>query len=104
MASRDSNQVTARYESPTGTKDFNLPLVSSRPFKPTVEEKTAYLSELRANTKQLQENINTFLTEKMAEDKAHESQAVSTASKSKGKMKDEIEEEKYGEEVAEDER
>ncbi len=102
MTSKDSKQLSAHYESPTGTKDFNLPLSAKCPPNPNVEEKTIYLSELRASTKKLQENVNAFLTQKMAEDKAHEANPDVTDSKSKAKKRDDVEEENYGEEAAED--
>lgn len=100
--SEDPKQLMAHYESPAGTKDFNLPLSAKCPTNPSVEEKTAYLSELRASTKKLQEDINAFLTQKMAEDKAREANPDVTDSKSKAKKRDEVEEENYGEDALEE--
>jgi len=59
-----------------------------------VQVKTEYLSALRAQASQLQSNINTFLTEKMEEDKA----AESCSNVSKQSKQEEKEEEMYGEE------
>ena len=103
MSPQPSEEVQAHYESPAGTKDFNLPLSTKSSSAPNVREKTAYLSELRASTKRLQENINAFLTEKMAEDKAREAKGDAQGSKTRAPVKDDIEEEHYGEEALEDE-
>ena len=68
-----------------------------------VEKKTAYLAELRASTKKLQQEINTFLTQQMDLDKADATKADSGAEgKMNAKTKDEVEEEQYGEEQVED--
>ena len=96
MTSKDPKQLMAHYKSPAGTKDFNLPLSAKCPTNPSVEEKTTYLSELRASTKKLQENINAFLTQKMAEDKVRTMDASSTS-----KKMDEVEEENYGADAGE---
>lgn len=68
----------------------------------------AYLSELRTSAKQLQEDVNVFLTKKMEEDKAtagREGVVGSAPGDKKGveKSRDEIEEENYGEEEVGDE-
>ena len=88
--------LAAQYSSPTGQKEFKHELTSRCPPNATVAEKTAYLSELRSSTKKLQESINTFLTEKMEEDKAQ------SAGKGTRKAQDEVEEENYGEEVVDE--
>lgn len=59
-------------------------------------EKTEYLSNLRQSVTKLQDEINTFLTEKMEEDKA-------LAAKAGLKVDEKKEEERYGEEDVEDE-
>jgi hypothetical protein len=100
MASDKARTVNAHYESLTDAHDFNIPISTPCPPNPTTKEKTSYLSELRANSKKLQADINAFLTAKMAEDKAREADTTSTA---KAKADDEREEENYGEEAAEDE-
>ncbi|KAK4507769.1 hypothetical protein PRZ48_001504 [Zasmidium cellare] len=73
-----TTQLLANYKSPTSTQtiSFELP-----------PDKTAYLSALRAKAVEMQSEINTFLTQKMMEDKAVEA----------GKV-DQKEEENYGEE------
>lgn len=99
----DGKSLKASYESPSETKDFVHNLSASCSRESTVEQKTAYLSELRHSVRKLQEDINVFLTEKMAEDKARDVQSSPEKSKSRdGKSKDEIEEENYGEEQPED--
>lgn len=71
-----------------------------------LKDKVAYLTELRTSTKQLQEDINVFLTRKMGEDGASVvvpgEDAVDGTDKSKKQVnpfEDELEEENYGEEV-----
>ena len=88
------------------TQLFSLPISAPIPAvgSGSVEDKTAYLSELRTSTKKLQEDINAFLTQKMEEDKLH---AVTNGGngQEKGagkKTMDEVDEEKYGEEEVED--
>lgn len=96
-------RLKANYESPGETKAFVHHISSSCPSDPSVEQKTAYLSELRHSARKLQEQINVFLTEKMAQDKARDVQSSTKDSTSRdAKSKDEIEEENYGEEQPED--
>lgn len=101
--------LLATYTSPTSQKAFSTPLSAPLPSPNTptaVKDKVAYLSELRASTKQLQEDINVLLTQKMEEDKAV---AAATADQGqngvngeKGKSKEQVEEENYGEETVEE--
>ncbi len=102
---RSSARLSAVYETPSGLKDFAhtipTPQVKNEGSVET-EAKSKYLSELRASTKNLQEDINKFLTEKMEEDKKAASQN-SLDDVSKQKSKDELEEENYGEENGEEE-
>jgi len=97
MAPTDSQSkgpLTASYASPTGSKDFEHSL-PSLPSQFSTEQKTNYLSALRSLVVKLQEEVNTFLTAKMEEDKVIAPQAA-------GKVDDKTEEENYGEEVVED--
>jgi hypothetical protein len=77
------SNLSADYASPNGAQNFSaqLPAVSS-----STSDRVAYLGDLQANLKTLQSDINTFLTQKMADDKAADSK----------------EEENYGEEVVEE--
>lgn len=89
--------LSASYESSNESKEFVHNISAPCPRNPTVEQNTTYLSELRHSVRKLQDNINTFLTEKMSQDKAkHDQKGAQT------KSKDEIEEENYGEEQPED--
>ncbi|MCJ1384607.1 hypothetical protein MMC17_007725 [Xylographa soralifera] len=90
-----SPSLKADYASPTGSLQFQHPL-KVLPAKFSIEEKTAYLSALRSAVTHLQEEVNTFLTAKMEEDKA-------IAVERTGVTDDKKEEENYGEEVVEDE-
>jgi len=83
--------LAASYNSPSGTKQFHH-AIDNR-----TTDKTNYLSQLRASTKNLQDDINDFLTQKMEEDKKT---GVEAAAKSK--TKEDLEEENYGEEVVDD--
>ena len=87
--------LRAEYSSPSGKQDFAQQLSAKCPRNASTAEKTAYFSELRARTKKLQENINTFLTAKMEEDKDPDAREKGV----KAETRDEIEEEQYGEEV-----
>ena len=94
--------LTARYTSPSRSKVFVHPISAALPTSTPsadVKQKTAYLSELRKSTKTLQEEINVFLTQKMEEDKR---KAAGVDQMVGGKAMDEVEEENYGEEGAED--
>ena len=99
-----SVNLSAAYESPTGHKVFthSIPSQHNKDEAPLdVATKTKYLSNLWASTKELQEGINQFLTQKMEEDKNTVGRGANGASKQKSK--DELEEENYGEENADDE-
>ena len=97
MSSTPNNPaLQATYTSPTSTKVFSHPLPPQKTS--STEERTAYLSALRASVSKMQEEVNTFLTEKMEEDNAADAKAGKG-----GKVVDEQkEEENYGEEGVED--
>lgn len=97
MASTEQRSLKAQYTSPTGSHEFNTPVAAPCKDNPSTSERTKYLAELRANTKQLQADVNKFLTEKMEEDKAR-----GDGSGTKDKKNEEIEEQNYGEEQAAD--
>ncbi|KAI9869505.1 MAG: hypothetical protein M1813_000294 [Trichoglossum hirsutum] len=99
-----TTNLQARYRSPNTEKLFDQELegskdISNEQFSTT--EKVAYLAALRSSVAKLQEEVNTFLTQQMDEDKA--ATAAGIADKGKGKVgvgvDDEREEENYGEEV-----
>ena len=85
--------LKADYVSPNSSKTFYHALPTSATT--STAEKTQYLSALRKSVVQLQEDVNTFLTSKMDEDKA-------LASKTGLKVDDKQEEDNYGEEGVED--
>ena len=89
-----STALKVDYRSPTSTQTFRQFLPSSSTT--STDEKTHYLSALRNSVTQLQEEVNTFLTSKMEEDKT-------LAAKAGLKVDDKKEEENYGEEGVEDE-
>jgi hypothetical protein len=89
-----ASTLQAFYTSPTSSQTFSHPLPSASVT--STEEKTAFLSALRNSIVQLQEDVNGFLTTKMAEDKA-------MAASAGMKADDKAEEENYGEERVEDE-
>lgn len=94
----EEKALRADYSSPSDKQEFSQQLSAKCPPNASTAQKTAYLSELRASTKKLQENINTFLTAKMEQDKARDAREKGA----KAKTRDEIEEEQYGEEVVEE--
>lgn len=85
------NTLKADYASLSSNKEFakHLPSLSKVASQQSIQDKTAYLSALRANVAQMQGEINTYLTQKMDDDKAADSK----------KSRDEAKaEEMYGEE------
>ena len=92
-STKPSLPLSAEYTSPQASHSFNQNLTTS-PTPGSTKAKTAYLSELRGAVTKLQSEVNTFLTQKMEEDKANAA--------GEGGKADEKEEENYGEEVVED--
>ncbi len=93
--------LRATYTTPSTTskvftRAISSPLPSSEAAR-SVEEKRSYLAEVRAQTRQLQEEVNVFLTGKMEEDKANADRAVG------GRSEEELEEGYGGEEEEEEE-
>lgn len=121
MPNPPKTSLRATYRSPTTSKTFTNPISAALPSSPespttAVKEKVNYLSELRSSTKQLQEDLNVFLTQKMEEDRASAAAAVAGQKDAVGaavgwekrgssgeKSKEEVEEERYGEEEVGDE-
>jgi hypothetical protein len=93
MTSNANETVSATYTAP-GAEDkvFEHKLPTITPDIST-NDRVAYLAALRQKATELQAQINTFLTQKMDEDKARA--GTSTAA-------DEQEEENYGEEIVDD--
>ncbi|KAF3047977.1 hypothetical protein E8E12_003705 [Didymella heteroderae] len=79
------SNLSADYASPNGTQNFSAQL-SAVSSSSSTSDRVAYFADLQANLKTLQSDINTFLTQKMADDKAGDAK----------------EEENYGEEVVEE--
>lgn len=96
-AKAESNQLKAAYSSPTGKQTFESPLSPITDANRSTQEKTAYLSDLRAKTSKLQDDINAFLTQKMEEDKT-----LQASSGQKAKVDEDKEEMMYGEEDPEE--
>ncbi|KAK5063163.1 hypothetical protein LTR84_005239 [Exophiala bonariae] len=96
--------LSASYKSPTDTKQFHYAIdtsgIATSETNNQLDKKsqTAYFGLLRASTKNLQDDINDFLTRKMDEDKKYTLDSSAT----KSKTKEELEEENYGEEVVDD--
>ncbi|KAK5011050.1 hypothetical protein LTR28_006092 [Elasticomyces elasticus] len=68
---------------------------------------TSYLSSLRANVSQLQNDINAFLTQQMEDDKARDAAAATSVAQKRSKSekdreREKREEEMYGEENMEE--
>lgn len=85
-----ATQLVANYKSPTTSQTISLELPAIPRDGGSVQDKTAYLSALRAKAFEMQSEVNIFLTQKMEEDKAAEAGGKSVA--------DQKEEENYGEE------
>lgn len=79
--------LTATYAAPTASSQTfaaELPALAS---PPSTADRVAYLAELASALKTMQKDVNEFLTQKMADDKAAD---------------DAKDEETYGEEVVEE--
>lgn len=84
--------LSATYASPTTTQEtFSSPLPALA-AEPSTADRVAYLAALQTSLRDLQKDVNTFLTQKMEEDKAA----------GPGKSDDTKDEETYGEEVVEE--
>ena len=79
------SNLSADYASPNGTQNFSNQLPAASASSSTAD-RVAFFGDLQASLKTLQSDINTFLTQKMADDKASDAR----------------EEENYGEEVVEE--
>ena len=85
--------VTAEYKSPNGPHAFNTPSATpaqSNGTSLTAAEQANHLHSIRTSVANLQTDVNTFLTQKMEEDKGS------------SKAEDAKAEENYGEEVPDD--
>jgi hypothetical protein len=93
MASPEQpRNVIVSYTSPSASQTFTQSLPNT-PAEPSTAERTTYLYSLRSSIKQVQSDVNVFLTQKMEEDKVAAGQAAAN---------DEKDEEHYGEEVADE--
>ena len=90
---QNNSILTADYRSGKETAEFRRTLGPIAADPPTAE-RVEYLASLRTSVAELQEEINTFLTKKMDEDK--------TPSNKSQTLDDRQEEENYGEEVVEE--
>jgi len=90
------NALTASYTSPHTSHTFTSPLSSIAAANESTKSKTAYMTDLRSRTSQLQDDVNAYLTQRMEEDKAREGGVV--GKKSKSARDEERLEEMYGEE------
>lgn len=94
--------MRAIYNSPNGTQTFAQP-VSSAVGSVGTGSRIAHLHSLRSATKFLQDDINTYLTAKMEEDKQAVASNGPDANDRKTKvLRDEEEELNYGEEKVDD--
>lgn len=84
--------LQADYIGPDGSSALFTENLEPLPANYSTKAKTEYLSALRASITKIQGDINTFLTQKMDEDKQSASSAVPVVDDAK-------EEENYGEEV-----
>lgn len=84
--------LTAQYSSNTAPNKTITIALPALPDPPATQERVAYLAELQTSLKTLQSDLNTFLTERMEEDKALGASKVDDAKA----------EETYGEEVVEE--
>ena len=105
MARSDPRQapaLAASYNSPNSNKQFSQSLsTSGSSDMSTTTAKSNHLSALRSSVVRLQEEVNVFLTQKMAEDLAATSSGDGKAADASISIDDE--EENYGEEMVDGE-
>jgi hypothetical protein len=94
--------LSATYQSPTN-EPFKHVQKLPAPATTKTTDRTAYLAALRKATAEMQETINKELTSRMDEDKAREAAANGISKVNGAKVDEAKEEDKYGEEVAEEE-
>lgn len=92
MTASSQLNLQASYTAPDATRTFSHPISVPSPTDPLAAKK-AHLSALQLLVPKLQDEINVFLTERMAADK----KAQGAISEQEAK-----EEENYGEEMVED--
>ena len=85
--------ITVKYHAPSTESQVFQHSLATCPSNPSTEQRTDYLVELRSGISQVQVDINTFLTQKMEEDKVKAGQSS---------VNDEKEEEYYGEEAVDE--
>jgi hypothetical protein len=90
--------LTVSYDSPTNAA-FSYSHKLATPATSDTADRVAYLTALRKATAELQERINTELTQRMEEDKAREATGEAGKGKKNGPVDEGKEEENYGEEV-----
>lgn len=79
--------LTATYTSPTSSPQTFTSELPALPSPPSTTDRVAYLTSLSSSLRTLQKDVNEFLTQKMADDKAAD---------------DAKDEETYGEEVVDE--
>lgn len=97
-----TTKLSATYNAPDETKDLTLDLPLVLSDQGTVEDKTTYLTTLRTQIANLQDNVNAFLTQKMEDDNAAASAAQNDAKDKAQLRKEQLEVDRYGEEDVED--
>ena len=63
-------ELTATYASPASESQTFSAALPSVAAPPSTADRVAYLAELQSGLKTLQQDVNTFLTQKMVDDKA----------------------------------
>lgn len=96
-----TTKLSATYNAPDETKDLSLDLPLVPSDQGTVEDKTTYLTTLRTQIANLQDNVNAFLTQKMEDDNAAAASAQDVKDKAQLR-KEQLEVDRYGEEDVED--
>jgi hypothetical protein len=94
--------LTATYDSTTNVA-FSYRHQIPTPATSDTADRVAYLAELRKATGELQERINTELTQRMEEDKARDATGSTKKGMKNGVVDEGKEEKNYGEEGVEDE-
>ena len=93
--------IKAYYSSTVDSRNFELPIAVPVPSPQDADftkSKSAFIGDVRAQTKKLQDQVNVFLTQKMEEDKTKAAPRTKTNGTRAHDGNEEAEEENYGEE------
>ena len=102
---KNTTSIKATYSSPDDSKEVDIPITYPFPSPEDADyprSKSAFIGDVRSQTKKLQDQINVFLTQKMEEDKVKTASGATLNGTGARPVNEDAEEESYGEEKTED--